>query len=330
MRRFIWLLLPMVLLGLSACHQEQKTTTQKEQPPVIKINQAAKIREQKQPGEFTTIQKPKRAPIELTLYSKAVSQEPSIDGAGNDSVWQQAKPIKTLDYSSMREITIRSVHTKNKIFFLAEYPDAAPSMTQKSLGWDYEEGIYKQLNDREDCFIFKWLMTGTSLRFKDRKPHTADIWYWKAARTNPLGYADDKYQDVSFEDHGLSSLLEKAGQKPLYVTRHGDLGEPVYHESPAFDYSGDVVSKYRLLAPTGSRADVKATGVWKNGKWTIEFSRQLDTQHPDDIQFKIGRRYTFGVGLYELVGMDKITPEYAQPLWYTGDVFDTLYLVVER
>ena len=35
-------------------------------------------------------------------------------------------------------------------------------------------------------------------------------------------------------------------------------------------------------SPTGSIADVKAKGVWRDGKWYLELARKLDTGHADD------------------------------------------------
>ncbi|MFH1736581.1 MAG: hypothetical protein ABH838_01650, partial [Actinomycetota bacterium] len=37
--------------------------------------------------------------------------------------------------------------------------------------------------------------------------------------------------------------------------------------------------------PSGSRVDLKGVGAWKDGWWTLEFSRKLNTGHDDDVQF---------------------------------------------
>ena len=42
----------------------------------------------------------------------------------------------------------------------------------------------------------------------------------------------------------------------------------------------------------GSRDDIKGKGVWKDGQWTVEINRKLDTGHDDDIQFKVPREGT--------------------------------------
>ena len=49
--------------------------------------------------------------------------------------------------------------------------------------------------DRGDCFVFKWAMDAAvnDLSVHSDHPYMADIWFWKANRTDPAGYADDKY-----------------------------------------------------------------------------------------------------------------------------------------
>jgi hypothetical protein len=36
-------------------------------------------------------------------------------------------------------------------------------------------------------------------------------------------------------------------------------------------------------AAEGSIADVRAKGVWRDGRWYLELSRRLDTGHDDDV-----------------------------------------------
>ena len=50
----------------------------------------------------------------------------------------------------------------------------------------------------------------------------------------------------------------------------------------------EFVAKYIAQKPSGSAADVKAKGVWKDDVWTVEFKRKLDTGHKDDRSLEIG------------------------------------------
>ena len=151
------------------------------------------------PGDFRDLVPAKRSPVDLKLLCPAVDESPVIDGVASEAAWASAKEVTTLDFSSQRTITIRAVHTGEMIFFLVTFPDVSPSTTHKSFGWDDGAGIYKPANDREDMFIFKWSMQGldADLTLRGCRPHRADLWFWKACRTNPIGYADDKWQSYS-------------------------------------------------------------------------------------------------------------------------------------
>jgi hypothetical protein len=51
----------------------------------------------------------------------------------------------------------------------------------------------------------------------------------------------------------------------------------------------------------GSRDDIASKGTWKDGRWTVEFKRKLDTGHPaDDIIFRPGstRYYVFDAAIF--------------------------------
>jgi hypothetical protein len=53
----------------------------------------------------------------------------------------------------------------------------------------------------------------------------------------------------------------------------------------------------------GSRDDLKAKGIWQDGRWTVEFARKLNTGHNDDIRFKATpgetRYYVFDVAVFD-------------------------------
>jgi len=65
-----------------------------------------------------------------------------------------------------------------------------------------------------------------------------------------------------------------------------------------------------LKSPEGSRADVEQAAVWKDGLWTMEFKRALDTGHPDDdvIFSDLSKTYYFGVSWMDNAGGSKHIP----------------------
>ena len=86
--------------------------------------------------------------------------------------------------------------------------------------------------------------------------------------------------------------------------------------------------RYRARDPQGSRADVRAKGLWRDGVWSIEFARKLDTGHKDDLVMAPGGVYLFGVSRYEMA-YGEANPEWAQPLFKSGDAFDRLMLHID-
>jgi hypothetical protein len=282
-----------------------------------------------QPGHPSSLVPPKRESRETTLTSARVNDAPVIDGRAGESFWNTAPAITTLDYSSQRPITIRSVHTAGEIFFLVTFPAETPSETHKTWVWDAKEEIYREGPDREDVFVFKWSMSGNSvdLRLRDAEPHRGDIWFWKAVRTNPSGYADDKWQSVSATPGPDSRKISSPSPGQLHFLRQGDTGKPAWDEKFFFEYQGATLTKYAASQPDGSRADVRAKGVWSNKQWTIEFGRKLNTGHDDDVVFKPGAAHLFGVACHAMA-YDTPHEKWSQPLYRTGDVFDRLLLTL--
>ena len=83
---------------------------------------------------------------------------------------------------------------------------------------------------------------------------------------------------------------------------------------------------FKNRIPTNSRADITAKGNWKNGTWTIEFGRKLNTSHADDIQFvDLKKRYLFGVSKNEIAGREP-NSKLSNPYYGSGDVDEPLYL----
>ncbi len=190
---------------------------------------------------------------------------------------------------------------------------------------------YKPMGDREDTFVFKWSMVGNraNLAFQNAEPHRADIWHWKALRTNPLGYADDKMHLLLPEPHEQATVVESLIHGSLFLRRLADAGQGAYREYSVKTYKADYLPRFYPYQPEGSRADVRAKGVWHNNAWTLEFGRKMHTGNADDIKFDPGEIYLFAVSCYDM-GYGKLEPNLTQPLYHSGDAFDRLLLKVAR
>ncbi len=136
---------------------------------------------------------------------------------------------------------------------------------------------------------------------------TLDVWEWMAVSTNPALEADDWWwgpytNDTIGGSHadnkasgGYKSNLNREWNQPYFLPTHtsqrfwiwygSQLYTPYYPELDTFQTGSRVPSI--LVAPTtGDRGDIKARGIWKNGTWTVELSRQLSTGSRFDIPIR--------------------------------------------
>ncbi len=238
--------------------------------------------------------------------STKVDKAPVLDGAAQDAAWKGLKPVVIADSASGKKILLRSVYTADQVFFLVQFPDAAENFLHKPWVWNAAEKKYATGPHRGDTFVFKWSMMDKDVdltNFSDDS-YRADVWYWKANRTNPAGFADDKTQVLADTPSKKSKEKVSATGKKRYLSRLSDAGKPPYKTYKPTAYEGDLVNAYPPGTPDGSRADVHAKGVWVGGFQTIEFARALNTGHDDDVQFDpaAGNAYLFGVSIFSLYG----------------------------
>ena len=264
---------------------------------------------------------------EQRVIAEKVTNAPAIDGAGNDPNWEKASKIVTYDPIAKISVSLRAVYTKDEIFFLVEFPDPNESRMHKPWIWDKNKGRYISGPDREDCFIFKFNMGPkiNDFSLRSSEPHSTDIWFWKAGRTDTAGFADDKTHTLSQIPTQRSVKIRSKSGETFYLKRTPDAGTPAYRNTLMIEYKGDRLTQFVSRNPMGSRADVRANGTWSKGKWTIEFARKLNTGHNDDIQFSLEKNYQFGISRYESAGRAP-DPRTTQPLYGAGDVSEILIL----
>lgn len=265
------------------------------------------------------------APAELTAVK--VDSAPTIDGDGGDTVWSRAKPLVTRDPLAKVDLTIKAIYTDDRLYFLATFPDKNENRKHKTQRWLKSQERYRIGPDREDTFVIKWSMEPrpTDLRVDADTPYKADIWFWKAHRTDPSGYADDKTHIYSpLQTPNSKTVISKSGLR-FYLVRPGDTGSAAYKTVIHPSYIGDQAPTYRYTTPQGSRADVRAKGVWRDGTWTVEFSRKLNTGQFDDIQFDPRKAYQFGVSRFEVAGRRK-NPKLDEPYFGASEITEPLTL----
>jgi len=210
------------------------------------------------------------------LLLKDVEVPPLIDGVANDKCWSGvvSHKLKFKKNGNDSNIVLKGCKNKNKIFFLAEFDSESESRCERLWHWDDKMNIYVQGNEREDSL---------TLYFTEKKDSSyADIWVWRAGRTDVSGHADDLF---FFGNASFS-----AGNENLDGYR-ADKGENSWYSKYYSTFSGPSVPRFYNRAPSGSAADVKARGRWLDGRWTVEFERNLSTGFNDDMDFSDGKEF---------------------------------------
>ena len=260
-----------------------------------------------------------------TLTCSKTESSPNIDGTIED-LWSKAKEISVQDAIEKVDIKLKCLYNKDYIYFLSSYPDAYANVKHKAKVWNPDLEIYQSGPTREDTFIFKFAMdqVTSDLSLKSNAPYSADIWYWKGFRSDPIGYADDKMHHFGLSPSKKSRRILVNGQI-FYLSRPGDSGSSSYKSVLPTEKTLDEVAAYEHRTPQGSRGDIKAKGTWSNKTWNIEWSRQLKTGHSDDVQLDPNHSYKFGVSINEIAASEK-KPKVERPNHGTGDIGELLEL----
>jgi hypothetical protein len=147
-----------------------------------------------------------------------------------------------------------------------------------------------------------------------------DMFTWRAARSGPIGYADDAYVlaywlrdkgQASFTTQTRPAYMYNVAQVGFHAIPEGKLEAmrgafPLIKDETAVPFNptmpfkaGDLLSRRVLRTPTESAADILANSRWENGQWQVELRRKLNTGHPDDKVFEPGKMYTIGLAIFD-------------------------------
>ncbi len=250
------------------------------------------------------------------LVSIFVDKSPTIDGNADDGAWRAAIPLE-LSASRVIEpnigvsthVQISSVYTDTSLFFLVRWDDPTEDASHKSWIWNKKSKAYEEGQDREDMFAIAFEFIGTFTGdMLSGEEGIWDVWHWKAARTNPQGYAMDKTHVYSKTkpERKANSYKAKNGLD-IWIERPEDKGDSVEKkQKPPETHQGDKIPQYVAGTPSASAADVKAKAKRANGKWTLEMERALNTENPDDVTFDPRLSYRMAIAPFDKTGhMDK-------------------------
>jgi len=280
---------------------------------------------------------------------------PTLDGDGGDAAWAQAAELVVSVAGGKIgavDVTLKALYDGNDLFVLAQWPDSTLSI-DKNL-WESDGSAWSK-SGNEDRLAILWDMGIAGFEEQgclvachadgmrtNADGEIADEWHWKAARSNPIGYSDDKYLDNSFEEGDVEAGHHGDGGDSTYSDNKNEAGDgpaktwtdPAAPAVPPYASAdlagrfllgddavdlvaaavGDKVPGYLLREPSGSRGDVKTVGVWEDGTWTVEFQRALNTGEnatkdgtPVDIVFDTAKTYLIGLAVMDDTGSNHST-----------------------
>lgn len=240
-----------------------------------------------------------------TITINQLKAAPTLDGSADD--WQEVKSIEIpLTYLSKPEltktVTLKAGTFGDEVFFYSEWEDSTEDTQHKPHVWDESQQKYTEGKQREDRFALEFAMEGDyDANWFSGKEFKSDMWNWKAGRTNPMGIAHDKMTIISKRAMQESYKATLPDGSHLYIQRPSDADREPYIAKRYFKKQQDIMPKYLPMeeALPPSTDDVKAKGVWKDGKWHLEQRRKLDTGFVDDVRFVAGKPLNGAIAVFD-------------------------------
>ena len=237
---------------------------------------------------------------------KALKSAPTVDGS--DTEWQDIPttdiPLTYIgDKTPTKTVRLKAGVYGDRIYIYSEWDDDTEDTTHKPYVWDQHEGKYVAGPQREDRFALQFAMRGDyTTDWLSGQEFTADMWHWKAGRTNPSGLTHDKSTIISRKAMRESYKQDLPDGESVYIYRPSDSSEEPYKTNRYFKKQADVMPKYTPVSLDSlhkSARDITAKGVWKENRWHLEQSRQLETGHTDDVTFINGDTIKGGIAVFD-------------------------------
>lgn len=96
---------------------------------------------------------PVKTPTKLKVTSIRVEAAPKMDADAKDAAWKKA-PVSKIATKDGATVELRSVHTADDIYFLAEWPDKTPQTGV--LWWEFDGKKWTRNYDTDDKISFFW------------------------------------------------------------------------------------------------------------------------------------------------------------------------------
>lgn len=243
------------------------------------------------------------AAAETVMEAARLPAPIKVDGDPGDWASVPSHRVKLTGAGGVESVDISFGIHGDTIYVLAAWDDPTESRLHKPYRWNDEQQTYGRTEDLEDRLVVSFLMSGTFSHNKlSGAEFTADVWHWKASRSDPAGIAHDKMWRVSQTEFPKSAAFKGENGQTVYIARPSDEGDRLYRPVKYVVRQDDVMPRYEVnRTPTGSIADVKAKGVWRNGRWHLELARKLDTGHTDDAVIPASGEIPFAIAAFNEV-----------------------------
>ena len=242
-----------------------------------------------------------------TINIAPLPEKPEVDGRDTDWQTVNGEVVPVTGPLAVSSVLVKAGIHDDHIYFLFRWPDTQADTKHKPFIWDAEKKRYIKGPQREDRFAVQFAMAGEyDVNWLSGNSFRADMWHWKAARSNPLGLAHDKMTIIGTDPVRKAYKAKTDDGHTRYIQRPSDAGGKLYTTTRYRQYESDIMPKYLLnRSVTGSVADVKAKGVWHDGFWTLELQRKLNTGHADDVVFVSGKTIAGGITVFDRSGDDQ-------------------------
>ena len=239
----------------------------------------------------------------IYLSAKGLGRErpPIIDGQSSDAAWQIATPLsfEVNGASGKMEVTAEAVWSSDRFWILVRWPDKTKDDVHRPWVWSKAANAYVAGREVEDALSLSFAREGRMGEcMLAGGEAVTDIWTWRAGRTNPSGFAEDGTMTLSFQRIPRANSYQTHNGRSVWIKEEPDAGSPPYQAQIVGAYAGERIPRYIARTPSGSMADVTAKGSWKDGFWTVEFSRRLSTGDPADAVLAPGREIYFSVAVF--------------------------------
>lgn len=219
-----------------------------------------------------------------TIVARELGHAIDLDGDLRDWADVAGMRVALTGTGGAEEVEIRAAIHGDRIYMLAVWSDTTADTLHKPHRWNETTFSYEKADEHEDRFALSLPIEGEFSANKiGGNAFIADVWHWKAHRSNPIGLAHDKIWQVSRTPFEGSRAFPDGSGGTVHLQRRSDAGDRLYKPVRYVLKDQELMPGYKLNeGAAGSVADVSAHGRWVDGKWVLELSRALNTGHEDD------------------------------------------------